>query len=71
MDRSDFLFATPSFIGGMSSVLDLGATLVVYNEAPSRDIADKWAIRSDWVVSGEDIRSAMKVWEQECNDQEE
>jgi hypothetical protein len=71
MNRSDFLFAIPSFFGGMSSVLDLGATLVLYNEAPTTRIADEWAIRSDWIVSGEDIRSAMKLWEQECNGQGE
>lgn len=69
MNRSDFLFATPSFIGGMSSVLDLGATLVVYNDAPNEKLADNWAMNSDWMVSGEDIRSAMRLWEQEYHGQ--
>lgn len=69
MNNSTFLFATPSFIGGLSSVLDMGATLVVYNEAPTMELADKWAMSSDWIISGEDIRSAMDLLNQEHHGQ--
>ena len=59
MNQTDFLFAKPSFIGGMASVLDLGGTLVIYNESKDSIEADARAIGSDWMVTGNDIRSAM------------
>lgn len=62
MNRSDFLFARPSFIGGMASVLDLGSTLSVYNESPSTEDADIRALTSDWHTTGEDLKSAMEKW---------
>ena len=65
MNRSDFLFATPSFLGGMASVLDLGTTLVVYNESTTIEEADARAIATDWRVTGNDIRSAIKQWAEE------
>ena len=69
MNRSDFLFANPSFIGGMASVLDLGATLVVYNESGSIFEADARAINSDWEVIGQDIRTALAQWKKEHDGQ--
>ena len=65
MFESDFLFARPSFVGGMASVLDLGATLKVYNDSPSANIADTRAIMSDWIVTGNDIRSAIGMFVEE------
>jgi len=62
MNRSDFLFATPSFLGGMASALDLGSTLTVYNESPTPKDADAMAMASDWHVTGDDIGSAMNQW---------
>jgi len=59
MNSSDFTFAMPSFIGGMASVLDIGSTLVVYNESRSPEEADYHAIESDWKITGNDISSAM------------
>ena len=44
MNRTDFLFANPTFIGGLASVLDLGSTMVVYNESPSIEVADARAM---------------------------
>jgi hypothetical protein len=63
MSRTDFLFAIPSFVGGMASALDLGATLVEYNESPSPKVADAVAIQADWIVTGDDILSAMNNWQ--------
>jgi len=68
MNCSDFLFARPSFVGGMASVLDLGATMVVYNEAPTPD-ADVRAMRSDWEVCGNDLRAAFNHWEKQQNEE--
>jgi len=62
MNRSDFLFATPSFLGGMASVLDLGATLVQYNESLTTVEADMRAIQSDWEVTGNDLIYATSEW---------
>lgn len=62
MFETDFLFARPSFVGGMASVLDLGATLKAYNDSPSTNMADTRAIMSDWIVTGNDIRSAMSTF---------
>ena len=59
MNQTDFLFARPSFIGGMASVLDLGVTLVTYNESKTTEEADTLAIKTDWKITGDDIRSAM------------
>ena len=59
MSRTDYLFACPGFLGGMASVLDLGATLVLYNDSPTTEEADAQAIKSDWEVVGNDIRAAM------------
>ncbi len=68
MFETDYLFARPSFVGGMASVFDLGATLQVYNDSPSTDIADARAIMSDWIVTGNDIRSAINVFAEENDD---
>ncbi len=68
MFETDYLFARPSFIGGMSSVLDLGATLQVYNNSPSTNIADARAIMSDWVMTGNDIHSAISLFTEENDD---
>lgn len=65
MNKSDFLFALPSFWGGIARTLDIGSTLNVYNESKSAEEADSRAIESDWHVTGEDIRRAMDEW-REC-----
>lgn len=63
MDRTDLLFTQPSFIGGLASILDLGATLSVYNDYSSSEETDFRALYSDWKITGNDIRSAMKSFE--------
>lgn len=70
MNRTDFLFATPSFIGGMASVLDLGTTMVVYNESASTQEADARAMASDWNVTGQDIKTAFDQIRKELNVQD-
>jgi hypothetical protein len=65
MNRTDFLFANPTFIGGLASVLDLGSTMVVYNESPSIKVADVRAMESDWRVTGEDLKASMALWVEE------
>lgn len=61
--RSDFLFATPSFIYGAARALDLFGVYDAYNSGSSAYEADYRAIRSDWSIVGQDICSAMKQFE--------
>ena len=56
---TDFLFAKPTFISGMGAVIDLGGTMVMFNESSSPEEADYLALANDWATVGGDIRSAM------------
>lgn len=56
------LFADVGFLGGMASVLDLGATFVSYNLSETPTEADRQAILHDWAVVGADIREAMAAY---------
>ena len=50
------LFAEPSFVEGVGSVLDLGATLhKEYNSSETEYEADRKAIQNDWRAVGGDI----------------
>lgn len=59
MNRTDFLFAMPSFLGGAARVLDLGATSDIYNDSETVLLADLRALMSDWIMTGQDINGAM------------
>ncbi len=54
-----FLFENPSFVSGMSRVLDLGSTLNEYNSTFFPEVADFYAIESDWAVVGSDLQTAI------------
>lgn len=54
-----FLFARPSFLGGMARALDLGNTLNEYNQSLSPEEADTLALRSDFRAVGRDFRAAI------------
>jgi hypothetical protein len=57
---STLLFATPSFWGGMSQCLDIGATQAIYNDSESELEADMNAIFSDWAAVGIDMQRAIE-----------
>ena len=57
------LFALPSFWGGASRALDLGATFDSYNESESESVADSNAINSDWSEIGIDLAYAIKQYD--------
>lgn len=61
---SSRLFAEPSFLEGMSRMLDLGATLQDYNISETEQEADTKALRSDWRAVGEDLKFSIKNYEQ-------
>jgi len=56
---TDFLYARPSFVEGMSRVLDMSGTLNVYNESSTAAEADRRAIQSDWRAIGADMWIVM------------
>jgi hypothetical protein len=58
-DFTNFLYARPSFIGGVSRVVDLGSTLNEYNSTFIPAIADYYAMKSDWMMVGSDIQTAI------------
>jgi hypothetical protein len=71
MGRTDFLFAQPSFMAGVSRTLDLFATLREhsYNQSSSPETADAVAVESDWAVVGADMREGIRHFG--SNEQEE
>lgn len=64
-DKSTFLFACPSFIEGIARVMDLGATMQVYNDSKTEKEADFNALKKDWEAVGEDVVFAAKQYERE------
>jgi len=63
-DESTFLFARPSFIEGISRVMDFGANLQIYNDCATGEDADTMALQEDWEAIGGDISSAVREYEQ-------
>lgn len=60
------LFADPSFVEGMGSVLDLAGNLHKdYNTSETEKEADKNALLNDWIAVGEDIRISISEYERE------
>lgn len=59
-DLSSLLFARPSFIGGMASILDIGDTLWEFNRSEGRDVADSRALRADMMQVGLDFTVAIE-----------
>lgn len=60
-----FLFGSFGFLEGMARVMDLGATMVDYNDSPTSAEADSQALDSDWRAVGDDIKSAMTSYDEE------
>jgi hypothetical protein len=58
--ETSFLFASPGFIQGIASAIDIGGTLLLYNESQTTEEADMRAIANDWAMVGKDIRSAAE-----------
>lgn len=63
-NKSTFLFARPSFIEGMARIMDLGATMQIYNDSKTEKEADIRALKKDWEAVGEDVVIAAKQYEQ-------
>ncbi len=62
---TDFLFALPSFLAGFGSAIDFGGTMMNFNYSDSQNEADSLALSNDWAMVGNDIRNAMRQYEDE------
>ncbi len=60
IEMSDFLFAMPSFLSGVGSAIDIGGTMMMFNESPSPEEADALALANDWAVVNGDVRKAVE-----------
>lgn len=58
-----YVFDLPSILSGVSRIFDLGGTLEDYDptfrNGPEEDLA---ALRSDWIVIGQDFRDAITTY---------
>ena len=62
---SDFLFARPSTLEGVASILDLFGTLRDYNYSRNVVEADERALYNDFVAVGQDLLAGIKAVEVE------
>lgn len=62
--ETSYLYATPTFLQGMAMTLDMSGSLTQYNENATPEEADAKAVKSDWYATGNDMRAAMKKYEQ-------
>lgn len=56
-----FSFKRPSFFKGMGSVLNIYTNSYKHSHPEKGLEADAKAIKSDWIVVGQDIRNAIKI----------
>lgn len=56
---TDFLYARPSFLGGVMSVLDLFAVTPMFNSSKTEDDADRRANNADIMALAEDMNKAV------------
>ena len=57
--RTRFLFAQPSWGGGLARGLDLFGNFDVYHMSQADISADDIAIQSDWLAIGDDLAEAI------------
>jgi len=67
MDRSFFLFARSSFLGGAARLFDFAGTLNVYNTSATGELADARAFQEDWKALGDDMRAALESYRSKQN----
>ncbi len=61
--KTDFLFASGSFLIGAGSIFNLAGSYFEYNTVGGD--ADSLAIGSDWAMVGQDIRDAIQGFAKE------
>lgn len=60
INMTDFLFAAPNFISGFGSALDLGGTMMMFNDSSSPNEADALALANDWAAVNNGVREAVQ-----------
>jgi hypothetical protein len=65
MNRTEYLFARPSFVKGVGKILDIGATSKALNTSFTPEEADFNAILSDWEMTGDYMREALEEYGQQ------
>ena len=55
----------PSFIDGVSSLVDMSPNLSRYNKDETENEADVNSLRADWYAVGNDMWNAIKIYERE------
>lgn len=60
-NESTFLFAEPSFLSGIASIVDLNGSLRNYNTSATPEEADERALAADWRAVGKDIENAIET----------
>jgi hypothetical protein len=63
--RTDFLFATPTFLTGAGSIYNIAGNYYDFNTSPSGEIADTRALECDWQMVGMDLKNAICEFEKE------
>ncbi len=63
--RTDFLFASPSFLEGAARTIDIFGNFDTYNRSESPEEADFRAISNDWLVICQDFREAFNRYKAE------
>ena len=61
------LYAQPSLIEGIASLMDIAGALNTYNRSETDEEADVKALANDWYTVGDDINNAIKKYELENN----
>ena len=63
--RRQFIrYARPGFFEGMARILDFGNTMNRYPKYRSAAEEDILALRSDWITVGDDIRAAVRRFDE-------
>ena len=57
--KTDFLVEQPSLHSGVGRLFDFYGLYDAYNRSPNEAQADSMALLSDWMIVGDDLRSAM------------
>jgi hypothetical protein len=61
--KTDFLYATPSFLTGAATVFAVSGFSPTFNRSNTELEADSRAIYSDWSLVGQDIATAVSALE--------
>lgn len=61
---NQFLFAEASPFEGAGRLFDFAGTLTEFNNSLTPEQAEYFAMLADWRAAGDDIRSAMRLYEE-------